>query len=400
MPSKPGAAADILQPHRQGWQRDAQVLGRRAVPQDGKRVQARLGSGVQGRLTLARQTASRCERAPPLSGSADLGAHEFLTLGGEQEYVQKLFQGVYPPTGKAGRGAPPVVHWLSGPRNWASDHVFFVNFTRWGKEPPAYVNLLRDPMARYVSQYAFWRAPGILREEMRRSPTPLAACAAPYSLRSAEGGMDLNISGPWGGSAAAAGAAVLPLPGVRPPVYGCPPHNYMTRYLCGHGAPCADPPDEATFLRAAQHLGRDYAFVGVLEQLPDSLGVLTAKFPGYFPNPAARGGRLNPTNAVAKKEALAEVAPDQLAAVLAANWYDWRLYVLARALLERHLAACGLKPAPASAEAARVAAALRAVATRARPEAARGFHATAMGVAPPDARSHASFRGSPPGGDS
>lgn len=33
----------------------------------------------------------------------------------------------------------------------------------------------------------------------------------------------------------------------RPHIYGCPPRNYMTRYLCGHGAPCADPPDDATF---------------------------------------------------------------------------------------------------------------------------------------------------------
>ena len=76
--------------------------------------------------------------------------------------------------------------------------------------------MLRDPVARYVSQYAFWRVPSVLGGAMARAANAtLEVCA--------DGGI--------------AGAAR----------YGCPPANYATRYLCGHGPPCADPPDEASF---------------------------------------------------------------------------------------------------------------------------------------------------------
>ncbi len=78
------------------------------------------------------------------------------------------------------------------------------------------MTLLRDPVARYASQHAFWRAPAVLGAALARARNAsLADCAA----ADAHG----------------------------PPRYGCPPPNYATRYLCGHGPPCADPPDEATF---------------------------------------------------------------------------------------------------------------------------------------------------------
>jgi hypothetical protein len=83
-------------------------------------------------------------------------------------------------------------------------------------------------VARYASQHAFWRAPAVLGGAMARARNAtLTECA----MRAAD-------------VADADAAAALP------PRYGCPPANYATRYLCGHGPPCADPPDEASFEQA------------------------------------------------------------------------------------------------------------------------------------------------------
>jgi hypothetical protein len=146
------------------------------------------------------------------------------------------------------------------------------------------MTMLRDPVARYVSQYAFWRAPSVLGSAMARAGNAsLEACA----------------------DSADSGAAR----------YGCPPANYATRYLCGHGPPCADPPDEASFaqarpacgpcsllgigtttphtrllpLQAAAHLREAYAFVGVVERMETSLWVLSRKMPSWFAAPSAAG---------------------------------------------------------------------------------------------------------------
>lgn len=163
-------------------------------------------------------------------------------------------------------------------------------------------------------------------------------------------------------------------PGV-PNAYGCPPRNYMTRYFCGHGAPCADPPDDATFAlarptsallafpplisslarvrpanfplvfrlicspppttnpannQAAEHLLHTYAFVGVLEEARPSLAVLQRMFPGYFPNPLGTYGKVNPTNRNAKRKYASFLSAAVREKVRAANEYDWRLYTMAR----------------------------------------------------------------------
>ena len=36
-------------------------------------------------------------------------------------------------------------------------HAFFVNFTRLGQPMPSYINLMREPTSRFVSQFEFWK---------------------------------------------------------------------------------------------------------------------------------------------------------------------------------------------------------------------------------------------------
>ena len=104
------------------------------------------------------------------------------------------------------------------PRALVIDHVFFLNFSRYGQASPAALTVLRDPVARYASQWAFWRAPAVLGAALRRARNAtLAECAA------------------------------AALSGAESPRFGCPPANYNTRYLCGRN----DNPRFAFFLPLA-----------------------------------------------------------------------------------------------------------------------------------------------------
>jgi hypothetical protein len=169
------------------------------------------------------------------------------------------------------------------PRALVMDHVFFLNFSRYGQPAPAAITVLRDPVARYVSQWSFWRQPTVLGGALRGARNAsLAACAAAASSS-------------------------------REPAFGCPPANYETRYLCGHGPPCADPPDEASFKQAAAHLARSYALVGVTERLDATLATLQRMLPPWFARadgrPDAHAQRINVQRDAARAEANKQLTP-------------------------------------------------------------------------------------------
>jgi hypothetical protein len=136
-----------------------------------------------------------------------------------------------------------------------------------------------------------------------------------------------------------------------------------------------------------------YALVGVTERMAQTQWVLSRQLPAWFPPSsddaadaqahdaaavrlnAARGGaraeaarQLTPVRAAAHDAAALHVRAQRslagdacfcssLAQAVAAqlralNAYDWRLYVMARALLERHAAACAAEEAAERATAA------------------------------------------------
>lgn len=121
------------------------------------------------------------------------------------------------------------------------------------------MNFLRDPLERYISQYYFWRTLGDIGPSTSKVGKSLEECTEQSHL------------------------------------YGCPPLNYMTSYMCGGDATiCSDPPDEQastmhvlppdlvphstnnkfafcfpsqTFLRAKRNLITQYGMVGLTEQV-------------------------------------------------------------------------------------------------------------------------------------
>jgi hypothetical protein len=214
----------------------------------------------------------------------DLGAHEHLSLAGEAEHVARIMQHKRSGWASALQRSEDVGSVPPAPRALVIDHVFFLNFSRYGQASPAALTVLRDPVARFASHWAFWRAPAVLGAALRRARNAtLAECAA------------------------------AALSGAESPRFGCPPANYNTRYLCGHGPPCADPPDEASFRQAARHLARSYALVGVTERLDATLAVLERLMPPWFARPDGRpdahAQRINAQRDAARAEATKQLTP-------------------------------------------------------------------------------------------
>ncbi|KAJ8599643.1 hypothetical protein CTAYLR_005383 [Chrysophaeum taylorii] len=58
-------------------------------------------------------------------------------------------------------------------------------------------------------------------------------------------------------------------------------HDYMTRWFCGHGPECRTDPDLALRL-AKKNVVRDYAHVGVLEDLPNTVQLFRLLLPSFF----------------------------------------------------------------------------------------------------------------------
>lgn len=107
---------------------------------------------------------------------------------------------------------------------------------------PAYVNFLRDPVDRYLSQYSYWRTlpdigPATVVAGATIEQCMAAAAAAANSNSRSVGSKDDDDDG-----------------NDDHHLFGCPPVNYMTSYLCGLSPHCSDPPDYQTFLRAKRNL--------------------------------------------------------------------------------------------------------------------------------------------------
>src|SRR5690606_32363686 len=95
-------------------------------------------------------------------------------------------------------------------QNIMERHIHYINFTRNGFQQPDYINMMRDPASRYISQYYFWRGlQSTFGKEVRELNYTVEDCL--FLSRYGE-------------------------------VYGCPRLNYQTTYFCGHDPICYDYP--------------------------------------------------------------------------------------------------------------------------------------------------------------
>ena len=225
------------------------------------------------------------------------GSDEFMTQQGELELIQKI----------VGR---PRHAWMDpSTHSVFVYHAFFLNFTRYGLRLPMYINLLREPAERYVSQKAFWDTLPDIGPLTREHGATLEECLQ-------QGQQHL---------------------------IGCPPLNYQTSYLCGHELDCRDPPDDASFLQAVRHVVENYAVVGTLEQLNDFKEQIVTMFPEFISPQHRHLWHPTSTTAAVNVNKHKHVNESLLGSVRQANKYDAILYEIVQQISAQRLAACRRK---------------------------------------------------------
>ncbi|XP_061609181.1 uronyl 2-sulfotransferase a [Phyllopteryx taeniolatus] len=135
-------------------------------------------------------------------------------------------------------------------------HVHFLNFTRFKIEEPVYINIIRDPINRFLSNYFFRRFGDWRGEQNHLIRTP--------QMKDDERYLDINV-------------CILE----NYPECSNPRVFYIIPYFCGQHPKCREPGPWALD-RAKQNVLENYLLVGILEELEDVLLLLERLLPHYF----------------------------------------------------------------------------------------------------------------------
>lgn len=135
-----------------------------------------------------------------------------------------------------------------------SRHIHYINFAKFGELQPVYINMIRDPIERFSSQYHFKRYGDFISKKQRGGKTLT------------EGQRNMNIN-------------------------DCILRNhsdcmglklwYIIPYFCGQDPICRLPSVEG-LRRAKMHVLDNYLAVGVLEDFNGTLKVFEKLLPDYF----------------------------------------------------------------------------------------------------------------------
>nr|XP_012308025.2 uronyl 2-sulfotransferase [Aotus nancymaae] len=135
-------------------------------------------------------------------------------------------------------------------------HVHFLNFSRFGGDQPVYINIIRDPVNRFLSNYFFRRFGDWRGEQNHMIRTP--------SMRQEERYLDIN-------------ECILE----NYPECSNPRLFYIIPYFCGQHPRCREP-GEWALERAKLNVNENFLLVGILEELEDVLLLLERFLPHYF----------------------------------------------------------------------------------------------------------------------
>uniref|UniRef100_A0A4W4FGI7 Uronyl 2-sulfotransferase n=1 Tax=Electrophorus electricus TaxID=8005 RepID=A0A4W4FGI7_ELEEL len=135
-------------------------------------------------------------------------------------------------------------------------HVHFLNFTRFRIEQPVYINIIRDPINRFLSNYFFRRFGDWRGEQNHLIRTP--------QMKDEERYLDINV-------------CILE----NYPECSNPRLFYIVPYFCGQHPQCREPGVWALD-RAKQNVVENFLLVGILEELEDVLFLLERLLPHYF----------------------------------------------------------------------------------------------------------------------
>lgn len=181
-------------------------------------------------------------------------------------------------------------------------HFYYTDFRMYGVEDYSYLTIIRDPVSRFVSSFLYYHysskahIQAILNPE-HKNETLLECIEHQHE--------------------------------------GCA-HNWLTKYFCGHDRFCKLGNEQALRI-AKENLLKDFAAVGVLEEMELSMTLFRTLLPGYFD--VGDGNILPLTN---KNEQSMQLSSREEEAVRSANEADLKLYNFVRTLLHKTTKACQL----------------------------------------------------------
>ncbi|XP_028653712.1 uronyl 2-sulfotransferase a [Erpetoichthys calabaricus] len=135
-------------------------------------------------------------------------------------------------------------------------HVHFLNFSRFGMDQPVYINIIRDPINRFLSNYFFRRFGDWRGEQNHMIRTP--------GMKDEERYLDINV-------------CILE----NYPECSNPRLFYIIPYFCGQHPKCREP-GEWALERAKQNVNENFLLIGILEELEDVLLLLERLLPHFF----------------------------------------------------------------------------------------------------------------------
>lgn len=167
------------------------------------------------------------------------------------------------------------------PPSFYNRHIHYIDFKKYNLEQPIYINMIRDPIARFSSQYNYLKYGD--NDHSLKYPNKdrqhINACV-------------MNKSGMCNSTFM----------------------FYMGLYFCGMDPVCTRMDEESVKL-AKKHLDNEYVFVGMLEEYNTTLYLLENILPEYFSG-AKRAAFLNQRTkkqtATKIKDILSEEAKEQL----------------------------------------------------------------------------------------
>ncbi|CAD5234414.1 unnamed protein product [Bursaphelenchus xylophilus] len=130
-------------------------------------------------------------------------------------------------------------------------HMAFLNFNRFGRRNPIYINILREPLERFVSYYYFLRYGDNYRVGLKRSRSGNNETFDECIQRK---GRDCDLDKLW----------------VQIP------------YFCGHYSFCKKPGNRLAFETARSNLINHYLLVGYTDKIREMILVLEKVLPTFF----------------------------------------------------------------------------------------------------------------------
>ena len=136
-----------------------------------------------------------------------------------------------------------------------SRHIAYINFAKFGQVPPIYINMIRDPIERFSSQYHFKRNGDMRKPGISRSQKTLDKFTKELDINDCvlQNFTECSAEKLW----------------------------YIVPYFCGQDTLCRRPSPEA-LMRAKRHLLDGYLMVGFVEDFEGTLKVLEKLLPMFF----------------------------------------------------------------------------------------------------------------------